>query len=131
MNCELNKGLESVSSNIIEEKSFKFAIDIINVYKMLCDKREFVLSKQLLRSGTSIGANVKEALRGQSKKDFLSKMNIALKESNETEYWIELLFQTGYLDKNENKNLLWDCKELCRILNSIVKSTRESLEISL
>lgn len=98
---------------------------------MLCAKREFVLSKQLLRSGTSIGANVKEALRGQSKKDFLSKMNIALKESNETEYWIELLFQTGYLDKNENKNLLWDCKELCRILNSIVKSTRESLEINL
>lgn len=118
-----------MSNNIIEEKSFRFAIDVIMVYKALCEDREYVLSKQLLRSGTSVGANVKEALRGQSKRDFLSKMNIALKEANETEYWIELLFETNYLNRNDNKELLRNCKEICRILNSIVKSTRESLEM--
>lgn len=117
-----------MSKNIIEEKTFKFAIDIIKVYKELIDKREYVISKQLLSSGTSIGANVKEALRGQSKKDFLTKMNIALKEANETEYWLELLFETDYLDINIYKKLYDDCKEICRILNSIVKSTKESLE---
>ncbi|MBU5313144.1 four helix bundle protein [Tissierella carlieri] len=119
-----------MSNSIIEDKSFKFAIKIINTYKALCEKNEFVMSKQLLRTGTSIGANVKEALRGQSKKDFLSKMNISLKEANEVEYWIELLFATNYLDKNTNLDLLMDCKEICRILNTIVKSTRESLELN-
>ena len=119
-----------MSNNIIEEKTFQFAIDIIKVYKELCDRREYVLSRQLLRAGTSIGANVKEALRGQSKKDFLSKMNIALKEANETEYWIELLFEADYLDKTSYKPLYNDCKEICRILNAIVKSTRESLGIT-
>ena len=119
-----------MSNNIIEEKTFQFAIDIIKVYKELCDRREYVLSRQLLRAGTSIGANVKEALRGQSKKDFLSKMNIALKEANETEYWIDLLFETDYLDRAAYKVLYSDCKEICRILNAIVKSTKESLGIT-
>lgn len=116
-----------MKKNIVVEKSFDFAVETVNVYKRLCNKREFVLSKQLLRSGTSIGANVKEAIRGQSKKDFLSKMNIALKESNETEYWIELLMITGYLDKNSDSCYLEHCKELCKILNTIVKSTKKSL----
>ncbi|AZV55922.1 four helix bundle protein [Clostridium sp. AWRP] len=112
-------------SNIIEDKSFQFSVEIVNLYKELCEKsREYVLSKQLLKSGTSIGANVKEALRGQSKKDFLSKMNIALKEANETEYWIELLMYTGYID---NPNAILDnCKEICKILNSIVKTTKNN-----
>lgn len=88
-----------MSKNIIVEKSFEFAVETIKIYKQLCNMREYELFKQLLRSGTSIGANVKEAIQGQSKKDFLAKMNIALKEANETEYWIELLMETGYLDK--------------------------------
>ena len=87
-----------MESNIIVDKSKKFAIRIVNLYKFLVDnKKEYVLSKQLLRSGTSIGANVCEAIRGQSKADFGTKMNIALKEASETEYWLELLFQTDYL----------------------------------
>lgn len=117
-----------MKENLIEQKSFQFAIKIINIYKYLCENaKEYTLSKQLLRSGTSSGANVKEDLRGQSKKDFLSKMNIALKEANETEYWIELLMETNYLDKNIHSLLLNDCKEICKILNSIVKSTKETI----
>ena len=118
-----------MTENIIETKSYKFAIDIVNIYKVLLEKKEFILSKQLLRSGTSIGANVMEGLRGNSRKDFLFKMNIALKESNETEYWIRLLIDTGYLDMKDNYKLISDCREICRILNSIVKSTRENNEL--
>ncbi len=115
--------------NIIQSKSFKFAVRIVNLYKYLTnDKKEFILSKQLLRSGTSIGANVKEGLQGQSKKDFLSKMNIALKEASETEYWIELLIETNYLDLKEGKSILQDCVEIKKILHSIVKTTRKAIE---
>ncbi|WFA08490.1 four helix bundle protein [Tissierella sp. Yu-01] len=115
-----------MSENIIETKSYKFAIDIVNIYKELQSKNEYVLSKQLLRSGTSIGANVMEGLRGNSRKDFLFKMNIALKEANETEYWIRLLIDTGYLNKKDNYKLISDCKEICRILNSIVRTTKQN-----
>lgn len=118
---------DNVAENIIADKSFKFAIKTIEIYKYLISKNEYVLSKQLLRSGTSIGANVREAIDGQSKKDFLSKMNISLKEAKETEYWIELLIETNYLDEQKHKDYLSNCKELCRILNSIVKSSKESL----
>lgn len=116
-----------MAENIIADKSFKFAIKTIEIYKYLISKNEYVLSKQLLRSGTSIGANVREAIDGQSKKDFLSKMNNSLKEAKETEYWIELLIETNYLDEQKHKDYLSNCKELCRILNSIVKSSKESL----
>ena len=80
--------------NIIKEKSYHFAIEIVNLYKILCDRKEFVLSKQLLRSGTSIGANVRESEHAQSKADFIHKLSIALKEANETEYWLDLLFES-------------------------------------
>lgn len=116
-----------MSDNVVANKSFKFAIETINIYKYLISKNEFILSKQLLRSGTSIGANVRESIDGQSKRDFLSKMNIALKEVKETEYWIELLIETDYLNIKTHEDYLSNCKELCRILNSIVKSTKESL----
>ena len=117
--------------NVIEKKSFVFAIEIIKLYKVLREnKKEYVLSKQVLRSGTSIGANIKEAVRGQSKKDFVSKMNIALKEANETEYWLELLLETNYIDEKKYHKILSDCKEICRILNSIVKTSRESLNMN-
>jgi len=112
--------------NIIEKRSFNFAITIINLYKYItCINKEYVISNQLMRSGTSIGANVKEGLRGQSKRDFLAKMNIALKEANETEYWLELLIATKYI-KNDSE-ILNECKEICKMLNSIVKTTKNTL----
>ncbi len=116
-----------MSENIIKEKSFRFAIDTINIYKHLVGKNEYILSKQLLRAGTSVGANIREAMDGQSKKDFLSKMNIALKEVKEVEYWIELLLETSYLTIDDHGWYLDKCKEICRILNAIVKSTKKSL----
>jgi len=117
-----------MKNNLIEEKSFKFSIFIIQLYRDLIEnKNEFILSKQLLKSGTSIGANVKEALRGQSKRDFLSKMNISLKEANECEYWIKLLVETEYLQYDTGNLALNQCNELCRILNSIVKTTQKSI----
>ncbi len=113
--------------NIISTKSFNFAVRIVNLYKYLCnDKKEFVLSKQLLRSGTSIGANVKEAINAQSRNDFLSKMNISLKEAGEAEYWIELLMATEYLNKKEANSILNDCIEIKKILHSIVKKIKSS-----
>lgn len=116
-----------MSQNVIEKKSFDFAISIINLYQYINDqKKENVISKQLLRSGTSIGANVKEGLRGQSKRDFLMKMSIALKEANETEYWLQLLITTGYIE-NACPEILDKCKQICRILNSIVNTTKNSL----
>ncbi len=110
--------------NIIAAKSKSFALRCIRLYKYLCSEQsEYVLSKQMLRSGTSIGANVKEALRGQSKADFGAKMNIALKEANETEYWLELLDESNFITKDQAESILSDCRELLRILTSIVKST--------
>ncbi|WP_333859932.1 four helix bundle protein [Clostridium sp.] len=117
-----------MSTNLIEEKSFRFAVEIVSLYKQLYEKnKEYSLFRQLLRSGTSIGANVKEGLRGQSKRDFLSKMNIALKEANETEYWLELLIKTHYV--SEKNKLLKECKEICKILSSIVKTTRKNCKL--
>jgi four helix bundle protein len=92
----------------------------------LCDsKKEYTLAKQVLRSGTSVGANVREAANAQSKRDFLSKMNIALKEADETLYWIELLFATGIIDAGQKESIWSNCNELVAILSSIVKTTKE------
>lgn len=116
--------MEKTDDNIIVCKSKEFALRIIRLCRYLCDdKKEFVLSKQLLRSGTSIGANVKEAIRGQSKADFGAKMNIALKEASESEYWIELLGESDYLSMSETESILNDCRELISLLTSIVKTT--------
>jgi len=119
--------VNDISENVIEKKSYAFAINVVNAYKKLESRSEYVLSKQLLRSGTSIGANVMEGLRAQSRKDFISKMNIALKEANESEYWIRLLMDTGYLSRQEDKSLLDECKEVCRILSSIVRTANNNL----
>jgi len=111
--------------NAIVAKSKTFAVRIVRLYKHLSDKnREYVLSRQLLRSGTSIGANVREAAQGQSKKDFVSKMGIALKEAVETEYWLEILHETGYLKPKEFASIMPDCQELCRMLIAIVKTSK-------
>ena len=102
-----------------------FAVDIVNLYKKLCEeKREYVLSKQILRSGTSIGANLYEAQKGISKNDFLAKIYISLKETAETEYWIELLLKTNYISLEEYNKLRLKCHELKKILDSITKTTR-------
>jgi four helix bundle protein len=99
----------------------------VNLYKFLTDaKREFVLSKQLLRSGTSIGANVAEATQAQSKSDFVHKLSISLKESFETEYWINLLADSGYLSKNQATSILTDCKELQMILTKSIKTAKSN-----
>ena len=109
---------------MIEQKSFDFAIRIVNLYKHLVGKKkEFILSKQLLRSGTSIGANVAEAEKGQSKADFNAKMNIALKEANETYYWLRLLYRTEYLSEVEFLSIEKDIKEILAITTAICKKT--------
>lgn len=115
------------NKSIIEEKSKRFAIRIIKLYKYLnAEKKEFVISKQMLRSGKSIGANVKEGEYGQSTADFISKMSIALKEAAETLYWLELLVQTDYITKEQYESISSDCIELIKILTSIVKSTKSN-----
>ena len=113
--------------NIIEDKSFRFAIRIVNLYKYLCrTHKEFVLSKQLLRSGTSIGANVAEAQQAQSRADFISKLSIALKETTETKYWLRLLTATDYLTREESRSVFADCVELEKLLVTILKSAKQA-----
>lgn len=117
--------------NVILEKSFAFAVRIVKLYQYLCEeKKEFVLSKQLLRSGTSIGAKVEESVGGQSDKDFLSKISIAYKEARETMYWVRLLEATDYLKANEANSLLEDAEELCKILGKIQITTKNKLRIT-
>ena len=116
------------AENVIVDKSKAFALRIIKLYKyLLSEKKEYVLSKQILRSGTSIGANVKEAIRGQSKADFYAKMNIALKEASETEYWLELLGESGYIEKIHFDSMNSDCQELISILVAITKNAEKML----
>ncbi len=117
------------SENVIKVKSFEFAIRIVKLYKYLCDsQKEFILSKQLLRSGTSIGANIAEALEGQSTRDFLMKMNISLKEASETTYWLRLLHATDYLNDKEFNSIYKNCAELQKLLTAIVKTTVNKIE---
>jgi four helix bundle protein len=118
-----------MGKEIVKDKSKRFAVRVVRLYQYLTQKkREFVLSKQLLRSGTSIGANVREAERAQSRKDFISKMNIALKEAAESEYWIELLHETDYLSNSEFESISTDCGELNRLLISIVKTSNTTTQ---
>ncbi len=113
-----------MKENIIKIKSFAFALRIVKLYKFLCDRNEFVLSKQLLRSGTAIGALVREAEHAESKADFIHKMAISLKEANETEYWIELLYKSEILDKTAYQSIKPDIEELLKLLTSIIKSSK-------
>ncbi|MBO7074504.1 MAG: four helix bundle protein [Bacteroidales bacterium] len=110
----------------IRGKCMGFSVDIVNLYKNLSEnKKEYVLSKQVLRSGTSIGANLFEAQKGISKNDFLAKIYISLKEAAETEYWIELLLKTSYISIEEYNKLNSKCKELVRLLDSITKKMKQ------
>jgi four helix bundle protein len=114
-----------VKENVILSKSKAFALKIIKMYQCLChDKKEFTLSRQILRSGTSIGANVREAIYAQSRADFYAKLHISLKEASQTEYWLELLHESGYVDDGLFDSIYADCKELLRILISITKNQK-------
>ena len=113
--------------NVVMEKSLEFAIRIVKLFQYLeRERKEYVLSKQILRSGTSIGANIREAVQGFSRKDFTAKMSIARKEANETEYWLEILHRTGYISDKEYASIMADCVQLCKILTSIVKQSRDT-----
>ena len=114
--------------NIVKEKSFLFAIRVVKLYKFLVDnKKEYVLSKQLLRSGTSVGAMVREAEHSESKKDFIHKLAIAQKEINESIYWLELLKETAYLKQTEFSSLNKDATEIIKLITSIIKSTKANI----
>ena len=116
-------------SNAVKEKSFAFAIRIVNLHRFLvAEKREFVLSKQLLRSGTSIGANVEESIGGQSERDFLAKIAIAYKEARESMYWLKLLQATEYLTNEQATSLCLDADEICRILGKIQLTLKSKLK---
>jgi four helix bundle protein len=115
--------MKEKDNNLIVAKSYSFAVRCVNLYKFLVEaKKDFTIGKQLLRSGTSVGANVKEAIRGYTKPDFTAKMSIALKEASETEFWIELLRDTDYITDTQAESMLTDCRELIKMLMSIVKT---------
>ena len=113
-------------NNIIQDKSFRFAVRIANLCRFIqTEQKEFVLTKQLLKSGTSIGANISESQQAQSRPDFVSKLNIALKEAYETNYWLRLLHETHFLTDDAFASIITDCKELERLLISIIKTSKE------
>ncbi len=119
---------QKMKENIIQQKSFQFAVRVVKVYKHLCEeKKEFTLSKQLLRCGTSIGANIEEAIGGQSGKDFFAKLTIAYKEARETKYWILLLTETGYFDNEQSQSLLMDIEEILKIIGAIQRTIKDKL----
>jgi four helix bundle protein len=114
-------------SNVVKEKSLDFAIRIVNLYKYLTDtKKEFIMSKQLLRSGTAIGALVRESEHAESKADFIHKLSVALKEANETDYWLELLYRTEYLTEKQYQSINENIIELLKLLTSIIKTSKNN-----
>lgn len=116
-----------MKDNVIKNKSFDFALRIVKLYKYLvADKKEYVLSKQPLRSGTAIGAMVRESEYAESKADFVHKLSIALKEANESEYWLELLYKSNYIDQKGFNSICLDLKELLKILITIIKNSKDS-----
>lgn len=117
-----------MKENIVRDRSFAFALRVVKLAKYLqCEQKEYVLSKQVLRSGTAIGALIREAEHAQSKADFISKMSIALKEANETDYWIDLLHQSGLIVQKNYDSIHSDIQELIRLLVSIVKTSKAAL----
>ena len=135
MKCFLNYELRIMNykfmkDNIIYEKALNFAVRIVNLYKFMIEvKQERIMSKQLLRSGTSIGANISEAIFAQSSVDFIHKLSISQKEANETKYWLTLLERTEYLSKKEADSMLNDCEQLRKLLSSIILTTKQNHSI--
>lgn len=121
-----------MKKNIIKEKTFAFALRIVKLHRFLNkEKREYVLSKQLLRSGTAVGALVRESEQAESKADFIHKMAIALKEANETDYWIELLFQSKIINQKEYESIKPDAVELIKLLTSTIKTSKQASSIKM
>jgi four helix bundle protein len=119
--------MDNSQRNVLKDKSYAFSVRVINLHKHLRNgKGEYILSKQVLRSGTSVGANVAEASQAQSRADFISKLSIALKEAAETEYWLSLLRDTTYISADGAESILWDCRELIKILTAIIKTTKNT-----
>ena len=115
----------TTEDNVIVDKSYRFAVRIVRLCQYLRDeKREYLLSRQLQNSGTSIRANVTEGQYGQSRADFIAKLSIALKEASETKYWIDLLYDTGYLTEREYRSIQTDCIEIIKLLTSILKTAK-------
>ena len=114
-----------MKDNLIQQKTFKYSIKIIGLYKLLQEQKEFVISKQVLRSGTSIGANIEEAIAAQSTKDFISKLSIACKEARETNYWIRLLSSTELAKNIDYSNFLEEINSIINIITKIIKTTQE------
>lgn len=118
-----------MKENIVRDKSFGFAIRIVKLSKYLVEqKREFVLSKQILRSGTAIGALIRESEHAESKADFIHKLSIALKEANETDYWLDLLYKTDYLEEKQHQSIKTDILELIKLLTSIIKTSKKIMD---
>ncbi len=117
-----------MKKNVLRDKSFNFAVRVVNMYKyLISEKKEYVLSKQLLRSGTAIGALYREAEQAESKADFIHKLAIAQKECNETMYWLELLYKTEYLNKSVFESINTDAAALIRIITRIIKTTKSNI----
>jgi four helix bundle protein len=115
--------------NILGEKAFAFAVRVVNLYKFLTEKKkEYVMSKQVLRSGTAIGALLREADFAQSKADFINKLHVAVKEANETEYWLMLLKETNYVDTVSCESISTDCRELLKLLTASIKTAKSNLK---
>ena len=116
-----------MSNSIVKEKSKRFAVRVVRLYQYLSkEKHEFIMSRQLLKSGTSIGANVSEAGYAQSRNDFINKLSIAMKEAAETEYWLELLHDTGYIEGEAFSSISRDCSEICKMLIQILNTTKKN-----
>lgn len=123
--------ITNMKDNVLQNKSYQFALKLVAMYKQIVtDKKEFVLSKQVLRSGTVIGAIIEEAIGGQSQKDFISKLAMAYKEARETRYWLSLLRDSGYLEKDLAGKLLIDCEELCKIIGAIQITMKNKIDNS-
>lgn len=120
-----------MKGNVVREKSYEFALRIVKLYKYLADeKREYVLSKQVLRSGNSIGANIEEAIQAQSTNDFIHKLSISLKEAAETNYWLRLLRDSDILNRKQADSILEDCEELQKLLTAVIKTTKSKIKNS-
>jgi len=118
-----------MSESVLSTKSYTFALRIIKLYQFMADeRREYVLSKQVLKSGTSIGANIEESVHAQSKVDFVHKLSIAQKEANETNYWLRLLKDAGYIEEKHAESFLTDCEEIQRLLTASIKTAKSNLK---
>ena len=118
-----------MANELLQDKGLQFAVRCVNLMKILNERHEFIISKQMMRSGTSIGANISESQSAQSDMDYISKLSISLKEANETKYWFDLLYKTDYIQENEYNSMCRDVKELIAMLTTLIKSKKNKLGV--